>query len=53
MWLTIAITGAVTLITDIMFDGVRVWIYSGVLALVLVGLWFVRPLLRADESSGP
>jgi hypothetical protein len=53
VWLTIAITGAVTLITDIMFDGVRVWIYSGALALVLVGLWFARPLLRADESSGP
>jgi hypothetical protein len=51
--LAIAITGAVTLITDIMFDGLIVWLYSGALALVVVGLWFVRPLLRADESSGP
>jgi hypothetical protein len=51
--LAIAITGAVTLITDIMFDGLIVWLYSGALALVVIGLWFVRPLLRADESSGP
>jgi hypothetical protein len=53
VWLTLAITGAVTLITDVMFDGVRVWLYSGALALVVICLWFVRPLLRADESSGP
>jgi hypothetical protein len=51
--LTLAITGAVTLITDLLFDGVRVWIYSGAVALVVLGLWFARPLLRGDESSGP
>jgi hypothetical protein len=51
--LLVAIVGAVTLITDILFDGVKVWIYSGLLALVFTGLWFVRPLLRADSSSGP
>jgi hypothetical protein len=51
--LAVAITGAVTLITDIMFDGVLVWIYSGALALVIVGLWFLRPLARGDASSGP
>jgi hypothetical protein len=53
MVLAVAITGAVTLITDMLFDGLLVWIYSGALALVIVGLWFARPLLRADESSGP
>jgi hypothetical protein len=51
--LAFAITGAVTLITDMFFNGVLVWIYSGAVAITLVGLWFVRPLLRADESSGP
>jgi Family of unknown function (DUF6328) len=51
--LAVAITCAVTLITDMLFDGVLVWIYSGALALVVAGLWFARPLLRGDESSGP
>jgi hypothetical protein len=51
--LAVAITGAVTLITDILFDGLLVWLYSGALALVVVALWFARPLLRGDESSGP
>jgi hypothetical protein len=50
--LLLAIVSAVTLITDMLFDGVKVWIYSGLLALVFAGLWFVRPLLRGDESSG-
>jgi hypothetical protein len=51
--LAVAITGAVTLITDMLFDGVLVWIYSGAVALVIGGLGFGRPLRGADESSGP
>jgi hypothetical protein len=51
--LALAITGAVTLITDMLFNGILVWIYSVGVAITLVGLWFVRPLLRGDESSGP
>jgi hypothetical protein len=51
--LALAITGAVTLISDVLFDGIRVWLYSGALALAIAGLWFARPLLRGDESSGP
>jgi hypothetical protein len=51
-FLAAAMAGAVLLITDVLFDGVRVWIYSALFAVVLVGLWFVRPLLR-NESSGP
>ena len=50
VFLAIALTGSVLLITDLMFDGPRVWIYSGVIALVIVGLWFLRPLLRKVES---
>src|SRR3954447_878675 len=52
-FLVVAITGAVALITDFLFDGVVVWLYTAALAVVLVGLWFARPLLRGDESSGP
>jgi 4-amino-4-deoxy-L-arabinose transferase-like glycosyltransferase len=51
--LLVAISCAVMLITDMLFNGVTVWIYSGVVALALIGLWFVRPLLRGDRSSGP
>jgi hypothetical protein len=52
VFLYAAMMGAVVLLTDILFDGARVWIYSGLLALVFAGLWFIRPLLRADASSG-
>jgi hypothetical protein len=52
VWLAAAISGAVLLITDVLFDGMRVWIYSGAMAALIVSLWFVRPLLRS-ESSGP
>jgi hypothetical protein len=53
--LAIALGGSVLLITDVMFDGARVWVYSGAVLAVIVGLWFVRPLLRhvRGMSSGP
>jgi hypothetical protein len=51
--LALAMTGAVTLITDILYDGVKVWIFAILTALLLAALWFARPLLRGDESSGP
>ncbi len=51
-FLALAIFGAVLLITDVLYDGARVWIYSGLLGLVVLVLWFVRPALR-NESSGP
>jgi hypothetical protein len=53
--LAIALGGSVLLITDVMFDGARVWIYSGAVLAVILGLWFVRPLLRhvRGMSSGP
>ena len=55
VFLTIAIGSAFLLITDMLFDGARVWIYSGVIWAVLIGLWFGRPLARAlqHRSSGP
>ena len=53
--LAVALVCSVLLITDVMFDGARVWIYTGAVAIAIVGLWFVRPLARhvRGKSSGP
>ena len=53
--LTVALGGSVLLITDVMFDGARVWIYTGAVWAVFVVLWFGRPLIRMVRgvSSGP
>lgn len=53
--LAVAINGAVLLITDLLFDGTRVWIYAGLIAALMVALWFLLPLSRAvrGQSSGP
>src|ERR671915_1693659 len=40
-FLAIALACSVLLITDLIFDGARVWIYSGAVAVVTIGLWFV------------
>ena len=45
-FLALALAGSVLLITDMLFDGLRVWLYTGAVAAVIVGLWFVRPLAR-------
>jgi hypothetical protein len=54
-FLAVALAGSVLLITDVMFDGARVWVYTGVVGAIILGLWFVRPLLRhlRGKSSGP
>jgi uncharacterized protein DUF6328 len=53
--LAIALGGSVLLITDMMFEGARVWIYSAAFWLAIITLWFVRPLGRhlRGRSSGP
>jgi hypothetical protein len=53
VFLTLAILGAVVLITDYLFDGGLVWIFPALVAVVLMVTWFVRPLVRGGESSGP
>ena len=55
IFLAVALSGAVLLVTDIMFDGLRVWLYSGAVLGVIVVLWFLRPLSREalGKSSGP
>lgn len=55
VFLGIALGGAVLLITDIMFDGTRVWLYTAIMMALLVVLWFAIPLSRTIRgvSSGP
>jgi hypothetical protein len=52
VFLALAILGAVVLITDYLFGLGGQWYWPLLIGVVLVGLWFVRPLLRS-ESSGP
>jgi hypothetical protein len=52
-FLGVAIVLAMTLIADVLYDGVVVWLSPLVVGLALVLIWFVRPLLRGDASSGP
>ena len=54
-FLAVAIGAAFLMITDVMFNGPRVWIYSAVVWVTIVALWFVRPLTRhvRGVSSGP
>ncbi|HWT23912.1 MAG TPA: DUF6328 family protein [Solirubrobacteraceae bacterium] len=53
--LAVALGGSVLLITDLLFDGARVWVYTLAVWAVIVVLWFVRPLTRhvRGVSSGP
>jgi hypothetical protein len=55
VFLSLAIVGAVALITDYMFGLDGHWIWPLLVALLIVGLWFVRPLIRhmRGASSGP
>jgi hypothetical protein len=54
-FLGVAMVCAVLLITDVLYDGPRVVLYTGAIALLLIVLWFLRPLYRHARglSSGP
>ena len=55
VFLALAIVGAVSLITDYMFGLDGHWFWPLLVALLILGLWFVRPLERhvRGVSSGP
>jgi len=55
VFLALAIIGAVALITDFLFGLGGQWIWPAALGVLLVALWFVRPLVRhmRGRSSGP
>jgi hypothetical protein len=50
--LALAIICAVSLITDLLYDGAARWIWPALVAVVIGVLWFLRPALRTG-SSGP
>jgi Flp pilus assembly protein TadB len=52
-FLGVAIVLALILIADILYDGTIVWLVPLLAALSVAFVWFVRPLLRGDKSSGP
>jgi cobalamin synthase len=55
VFLAVAMVCALTLITDFLFGLAVQWVFPAGVAVVLVVLWFVRPLLRhvRGQSSGP
>jgi Family of unknown function (DUF6328) len=55
VFLALAILGAVTLITDFLFGLGGQWIWPAMVGLLVIALWFVRPLVRHARglSSGP
>jgi cobalamin synthase len=55
VFLALAIVGALFLITDFLYGLDRLWAYPAAMTVVLVVLWFGRPLVRHARgmSSGP
>jgi uncharacterized protein DUF6328 len=55
VFLAIAIILALVMITDVLYAGTAVFAFPAAVAALLVGLWFVRPLVRTalGRSSGP
>jgi Family of unknown function (DUF6328) len=45
-FLFVALTGAVLLITDFLFDGMIVWLAPAAVAAFILTLWFLGPLTR-------
>jgi hypothetical protein len=55
VFLAVAIVLALVMITDVLYNGVVVIVFPALVAVLLLGLWFVRPLVRTllGRSSGP
>jgi cobalamin synthase len=55
VFLGLAILGAISLITDYLFDLSTHWYWPAAVAVLLLALWFGRPLVRhlRGLSSGP
>jgi hypothetical protein len=54
-FLAVAIVLALVMITDVLYNGVAVFAFPAAIAAMLLGMWFVRPLIRTalGRSSGP
>jgi hypothetical protein len=55
IFLAVAIILALVMITDVLYNGAAVFAFPLAIAVLLVGLWFARPLYRTarGRSSGP
>jgi hypothetical protein len=51
VFLALAIVLAIAMVTDFLYDHWITWAAPLAIALALVGVWFVRPLLRGNTSS--
>jgi Family of unknown function (DUF6328) len=49
--LAVAIILALVMITDFLYDGAAIFAFPALVALLLVGLWFARPLLRGAREN--
>jgi hypothetical protein len=50
-FLAVAIVLALVLITDFIYDGAAIFAFPAAIALLLVALWFARPLLRGAREN--
>jgi hypothetical protein len=50
-FLALAIVGALVMITDVLYSGSAVFAFPAAIALLLVAVWFVRPLLRGGPKA--
>jgi Family of unknown function (DUF6328) len=44
--LAVAIILAIAVVTDFLWDGWVVWLFPGLLAALILAVWFIRPLAR-------
>ena len=50
VFLAVAIVLALVMITDVLYSGAAIYAFPALVALLLVGLWFARPLLRGAKA---
>src|SRR3954454_9113938 len=51
VFLALAIVGALVMITDLLYSGAAIFAFPAAVALMLVAIWFVRPLLRGGPKA--
>ena len=50
-FLAVAIILALVMITDVLYAGTAVFAFPALVALLVLGLWFARPLLRGEAKD--
>ena len=50
-FLAVAIVLALVMITDVLYNGAAIFAFPAGIALLLVSIWFVRPLLRGGPKA--